>query len=483
MVKQQQKIYLFSAFLFVVTAYFSQGFYHCDEHAQVMEFAGMKLGLTEKANLAWEYGSEMRPAIQPFMVYVAHRFFGLFGIDSPFAIAFILRLFSAALSFLSIHLLLKAFLDKVEGEKLKLSFVLLSFLLWFSVYNSVRFSSENLAGRVFIIAFALFFIWKEGSRKQYFLVGALLGLSFLFRYQNMFLIAGFLAWMLFINKSKFTSLLILALGIVALFGVGVLIDRWFYDEWVLSIWKYFEENILNDKASGFGVAPWYYYFTKLFNQGIPPFSLLYIVPFILLLIYRPKNPVVWVVLPFLLVHMYIGHKELRFLFPLVGLLPLLAVQSGELINEKWKGLLQMKFFKVFTVLFWIQNGLFLCYISFSATESYIPMFEKIYTTYEQPAVLYYIEKNPYDRALDIHYYRRTNLRLQQIDNITDIHVSPDTLALFATFNDTDAVVMSEKNKLIYYNLSDDLKKYNVNNWVSRTLFWKVFEVKALPAKP
>ena len=477
MVKQQQKIYLFSAFLFVVTAYFSQGFYHCDEHAQVMEFAGMKLGLTEKANLAWEYGSEMRPAIQPFMVYVTHRFFGLFSIDNPFTIAFILRLFSAALSFLSIHLLLKAFLAKIEGEKLKLSFVLLSFLLWFSVYNSVRFSSENLAGRIFIIAFALFVIWKEGNKKQYFLTGMLLGLSFLFRYQNMFLIAGFLAWMLFVHKSKFSSLLILASGIVLVFCVGILIDRWFYDEWVLSIWKYFEENILNDKASDFGVSSWHYYFVKIFTEGIPPFSLLYIVPFLLLFIFCPKNPLVWIIFPFLAVHLYIGHKELRFLFPLVGFIPLLTVQAGELMNDKWKGLLQKKFFKVFVVLFWIQNGLFICFIAFKPAESYIAMFEKIYDTYEQPAVLYYIEKNPYDRALEIHYYRRKNLRIQKIDSISDIRLSPDTTVLFSTFNDKDVAVVGKNNELIYYNLSDDWKKYDFTHWVKRTLFWKVYEVK------
>lgn len=124
---QKKHIYTLAASLFILAVYFSQGFHHYDEHHQIMEFAGLKLGFTEKANLPWEYAAQMRPAIQPMMVFVAHKIFGLINIDSPFTISFLLRLFTAALSFLSIHLLIKAFIDTIQGDKLKLSFILLSF--------------------------------------------------------------------------------------------------------------------------------------------------------------------------------------------------------------------------------------------------------------------------------------------------------------------------------------------------------------------
>ena len=285
----KQKTYFFSAILFVVVAFFSQGFNQFDEHTQVMEFGGYKLGMVQEKNLSWEYASKMRPAIQPLMVYCTHKTMDLIGIDSPFSIAFILRLFTAFITFLSIHLLVKAFYDDIKGEKLKRSFVLLSFLLWFGVFHSVRFSSENMAGRLFVIAFALFFIWKEKTGKHYFMMGILLGFSFLFRYQNAFMIAGWLAWLLFINKSKFHNLLLSSLGIILVFSIGILIDRWFYGEWVLSTWKYFEENILLNKAAGFGVHPWYTYLFDIFTVGIPPFSLLYILPLFLLTIFKPKD--------------------------------------------------------------------------------------------------------------------------------------------------------------------------------------------------
>lgn len=464
----------------MVAAYYSQGFNQFDEHTQVMEFGGYKLGMTQEKNLSWEFASRMRPAIQPAMVYIAHKVLGVIGVDSPFTIAFLLRLFSAALSFLSIHLLIRAFYDNIKGEKLKLTFVALSFLLWFSVFNSVRFSSENLAGRLFVMAFALFFIWKNPNPKQYFLMGIILGLSFLFRYQNAFLMVGWLAWLLFINKSKFNHLLLTALGILMMFVLGIFIDKWFYGEWVLSTWKYFEENILLDKMSGFGIEPWYYYLVQIFNVGIPPFSLLYIVPFVLLMVYRWKDALVWTVLPFLLIHFYIGHKELRFLFPAIGLLPLVAVTAVEMVNDKWPGFFKNAVVKVFVFLFWVQNALFTLIVSVKAADAQVAMYKDLYNKYEEPLVVYYIKDNPYCRALDVYYYKRTNLSVREIQSLDEIKLLPDTTVLFATVKNEEGIVLEKNNEKIFSALPDWIKMFNVFNWVERTRFWKVYEIKNKP---
>ncbi len=473
----RKNIYIFSAILFVITAYFSQGFNQYDEHTQVMEFGGFKLGLVNESNLSWEYASKMRPAIQPAMVYGTHKILGVFGIDSPFDIAFFLRLFSAALSFLSIHLLIAAFYDRIKSEKLKLAFVALSFLLWFSVFNSVRFSSENMAGRTFVIAFALFFIWKNPSRLQYFFLGTMLGLSFLFRYQNAFLMVGWLAWLLFINKSKFIDLLLVGLGIFLMFGAGVLIDKWFYGEWVLSTWKYFEENILLDKMSGFGIDPWYYYIVQIFNVGIPPFSLFYIVPFIVLVIYRWKDALVWTILPFLLIHFYIGHKELRFLFPAVGFLPLVIVLVLEFVNGKWPSLMISKAFKLFVVLFWIQNMAFTLIVAFKSADAQVPLYKELYYKYDRPVILYYKEHNPYMRGMPVFYYRKDNVVLREIKSLDEIKTCADTTVLFATTNFEDGKLVRKTNELIYSGIPDWVKVFNVFNWVDRTPFWKVYEIR------
>jgi len=476
----KQKIYLFSAFLFVVVAYFSQGFNQFDEHTQVLEFGAYKLGMVEEKNLSWEFASQMRPAIQPLMVFCTHKLVAVFGVESPFTIAFILRLFTAFISFISIHLLIKAFYNDIKGENLKKSFILLSFFLWFGVFHSVRFSSENMAGRIFVIAFALFFIWKDKAAKHYFAMGILLGFSFLFRYQNAFMIVGWMAWLLFINKSKINELLLSVLGILLVFVFGILIDRWFYGEWVLSTWKYFEENILLNKAAGFGVHPWYTYFVEIFNVGIPPFSLVFILPLILLSVFRWKEALVWTVVPFFLVHCYIGHKELRFLYPALGLLPLMIVRSGEWFNEKWPALFQSKVSKILVLIFWIQNTIFLFIISFKNADAEVGLFEKVYNDYTMPTKMYYVRYNPYFRGMPVYYYRRNNFKLDSISSLHEINLSKDTVVLFATQDKNDQAILEKNNAVVYSAFPEWVKHFNVAGWVDRTRFWKVYELKNIP---
>jgi phosphatidylinositol glycan class B len=107
---QIDRLPILGALVLVVTAYFSTGFHHWDEHFQILEFAGYKLGITPAKDLPWEFAARIRPALQPLIVVLSHHLFGLFGSSDPFAITFFLRLLSAALSFTAIMLMLRAFL-------------------------------------------------------------------------------------------------------------------------------------------------------------------------------------------------------------------------------------------------------------------------------------------------------------------------------------------------------------------------------------
>src|SRR5664279_42547 len=193
-------IYILSIVTLIVTAFFSIGYYHFDEHFQILEFAGLKLNMTAAGNLPWEYVYKMRPAIQPAIVVLIFKLFHFVGMTNPFTIALILRLLSASVAFTAMYLIYIAYYKTLNDETLKIWFSMLSFFLWFMIFDSVRFSSENWSGSIFLIAFALLNI-KQFPNKSYLLIGMLLGLSFLFRYQTGFLIAGLILWHLFIKKS------------------------------------------------------------------------------------------------------------------------------------------------------------------------------------------------------------------------------------------------------------------------------------------
>ena len=82
----------------VAAACFNGGFLNADEHYQIIEFAQYKLGRQSLSALPWEFTAQIRPALQPWLVVVLIRLCRVFGVTTPFTIAFLLRLLSALLA-------------------------------------------------------------------------------------------------------------------------------------------------------------------------------------------------------------------------------------------------------------------------------------------------------------------------------------------------------------------------------------------------
>jgi hypothetical protein len=474
---KENHIYLLSILFLVITSIFSVGYHQFDEHFQILEFAGLKLGLTIPGNLPWEYHEQIRSSIQPTIAVLLYRLMNLIGLGNPFLVAFVLRLISAALSFVSMLLIYKVYRNKINNVVLQKWFLILSFLLWFAIYNDVRFSSENWSGTFFIIAFALVLLKKKAHFFYYLGIGALLGSSFLFRFQAGFLVAGFLLWIIFIDKERVTNIVYLIFGITFSVFLGLLIDKWFYGEWTFTAWNYLDQNILQNKASSFGIEPWWYYIETFFVQGIPPFSLLFILAILLFFIYKRKSPITWAVLPFLLVHFIIGHKEMRFLSPIIGLLPIMVIESIEITKDRFaKNLLANKPFLIFMKAFFIVNFLLLLFIAFQPADSNISLYHTIYKRYKSPAKLYYIENNPYHRVLDIQFYKRNNLKIIQKETMIDINTQSDTINLIVFNNHNIPKGFDMNSKLVYSSFPIWINKLNYNNLIDRLDIWYVYEI-------
>ena len=475
----RRKIYLISALVLVITAIFSAGYLHPDEHFQIIEFAGLKLHLTEKMNLPWEFHQQMRPAIQPFMVVVIFRFFSLFGTPDPFFVAFILRLLTALVSFLGMWSIYKVNEKEIGHDLLKKWFLFLSFFLWFVLFINVRFTSETWSGSVFLIAFAFLQHKQPRTRlRDYFLTGILLGLSFLFRYQSGILVLGMGLWLLLVRKAAIYRMLMLFSGIILVFFTGLMLDRWFYGEWTVTAWNYLQQNIIFDKVSGFGIQPWWFYIRSTFYEGIPPFSLVYIAAVLLFLTFKRKDILTWTLFPFLTIHFLIGHKEMRFLFPILGFLPLIIIQSTDLVRQKWvPGLLEFKAIKYLAKIFWGANLVMLLAIAVSPVDNEIRIFQTIYRNYPAPTTLYFIKEDPYRRALDIYFYKRKNLRIEKVDSVGQINIIPGRTSLFVVRTNPETEGLKLRKKLIYSSYPDWFKYFNFNHWIERTHLWYVYELE------
>jgi phosphatidylinositol glycan class B len=472
-----KQIYLLSACFLFLASVFSVGYFHPDEHFQILEFAGLKMNMTTADHLPWEYQCSMRPAIQPALVVLTFHAFNYLNIDSPFTIVFILRLFSAGISFLAMYLVYKAYIREIDDALLKKWFLHLSFLLWFIVYISVRFSSETWSGSLFLSGFALLHSSSFSKKYHYLLIGLLLGLSFLFRYQTGLLIAGLVLWELVIKKNIAGSLLLIT-GILILAGIGMLIDRWYYDKWIFTAWNYFDQNIiLNKAASGFGTEPWWYYFDKVFIKLIPPFSLVYILGFIIFFIFNRKDMLTWTVFPFLLIHFVLGHKELRFLFPVIGFLPVVIIKSAEIIKNKWKkNVLETHSVKLFVNVFWLVNLTAMMVVIFNPANIKIPLFKKLYDSYHSSATLYYMDENPYHMSLDVYFYKRSNLGIVKINSLNDVPLNKNLKQLFVTQDKSTILKAKLRTKQVYSTFPGWLKKFDFNNWFERYC-WYVYEIE------
>lgn len=167
---------------------------------------------------------------------------------------------------------------------------------------------------------------------RYVWLGLVIGLAILFRFQALLFAFGLLSWCCFVGKIKGKQFLLVITSIFLIISFGVVIDSWFYQKLTFSLYNYIEINVLKDAASFFGRFPWYYILLYIIKAPTYPIGLLLLSSFITVAIYNPKSIYVWCITPFLLIHILTPHKELRFLFPIANLSPViifLAIQFTE----------------------------------------------------------------------------------------------------------------------------------------------------------
>lgn len=477
-------------------AIFSAGYFQVDEHFQILEFAALKLGIAGEQDLAWEYREQLRPAIQPTLAYGLIKLFQAFSAESPFAQAMALRMVSALLSLGCMFCLLRAFAGEIRADFLKKWLLFFSLLIWFLPYLHARFSSENWAGLAFWSGFALLHLPPPGSgiAARYdgkeFLGGVLLGFSFIIRFQAGILIAGLGLWLIFIKKERYANLLAMGLGILAAVFIGVLADYWFYEEWTFTAWNYFRANILQDKVSQFGIQPWWHYFKEIFLKGVPPFSIFLILCPLFVWIYLPRHSLTWTTLPFTLLHFFIGHKEMRFLFPLANIFPLMLILSLQAIREdaRFQGLknLAQRWRKLVLRSFLALNTVLLLMVCFKPADMQIPLYQYIYEHYDADATeVLYSERNPFSRAVPLNFYKKKELKVRKIENPEELArylSNSGKTILFATQKfKSDPALAGLECQRVYQALPDFVKYLNLNNWMERTPLWTLYECRGTTA--
>ena len=480
------KKYIWAALpLFVVTAWFSVGYNHPDEHFQVLEFCFYKLGLVEAKDLPWEFAAQCRTSVHPFLAYCICKGLFTLGIFNPVWAAFLMRLMAGLLSWWVTAKLVVKLLPKFSTDLGKKLFVGCSFFLWFVPYLGVRFSAENLSASLFLLAVMWIVDLNENQGlKKYalpLLAGCVMGFVFFTRLQMAFAMVGLGIWMIFYQKTSLRNWVLLILGASVAVVASLAADHWMYGKWLFTPYLYFHTNIVQHVAEKWGVFPWYYYIVLFVQMAIPPISI--VLPFFFIRGLRKNLTDVFVLitLAFLAGHFAIGHKEMRFLYPLsFAFIYITALGLDNWLNGRVLTSLQLGVGK-FLVVF---NLLILTYRTFAPAQEAMLYFNYIYRHANvQPTRFVYWGRSPYGLSiLEANFYKNPSLQLVKTETIREfdsvVSHNPSGTELLYLSRSIIPEPETEDCRLqkVYCIYPDWLLRFNIGNWEDRSNIWTIYKI-------
>lgn len=470
--------------------FYNVGYFHPDEHFQILEFAAYLSGIVPSETLPWEFHHSMRPSFQPLIAYFVHQFSILvLGEHNPVIWTFLLRFLSAIFSIGVTFLFVKTF-EKEFPDNLKKWFWLLSFFTWFTVFLHVRFNSEAWSENFWLLG--VIYLWNSKNQfSKYFWAGIFLGLAFVCRYQLAFAILGILAWVLIFHQQKGKTFLALALGGGLIFILSTALDFWFYGKFVIAPYNYFYQNLILKKVSEFGREPWYYFFYELYRTKTFILNFIYLLAFIYFIIKNPKHLFVWTILPFIGIHLFISHKEFRFLFPIFGFLPFIFIKFWENINHHWVLPYSHQIIKIFFIVHLIPLSVTIT----QYLEPHIFVYEFVWKNYSihEPIIIYFKDTNI---DLPCYKYENHNPKTQCLSH--QVYLK-NTKIFPWHYCEGDTIVFNDKKfkrmLVVYYAFRDKknipkeyqrvysfypewlIQNFNINGWVNRTSFLEIYEYK------
>jgi GPI mannosyltransferase 3 len=303
----------------VSTAWVSDLYFWPDEHWQVLEFMGFKLGITPASELPWEFASRVRSWMQPFLYWLIAKPLLAAGLTDMFQVVFVLRLATGALSFTAIAAFARLFQSDLTRTDEKFAFARMLPFMGFLPYLAVRTASETAAMAFFTLGLVVAVkAARVGAWRSMAGAGALCALAFETRFQSALLTGGLLVWLILVMRARKELLGAFVAGGLAVVAAALVIDRWGYGVWTFPVWNYFDIVLWQGLAArASGAQPFFAFFYLLPANIFAPIAAFALIALIVACLRNPTHYVTWPVALFFLAHCFLfAHKEERFLFPL-----------------------------------------------------------------------------------------------------------------------------------------------------------------------
>lgn len=473
--KIYRRWYLVTVFCVLSSAFFATGYHHPDEYMQVIEFANYKLGGIPRSDMPWEFHEKMRPWLLPSVFYSLSQAGFTLGFENPFFTMNLFRLMWGLLGLIASVLIGQIIYERATNENSQRWGVGAAFLLFYLPWMYTRGSAESVGGIFLVFSLASVLMFRQPPQNVtrnswlWVLSGFLIGLAFHARYHIGVMIPVIWVWMLFVEKTSFRCLFSHMSGLLMALALGLGLDWWGYEEFVLTPYNYFYQNIVLNKAAQWGTRPfWFYPF--LIQENIMPVVTVLLTIFFGISIFRmPTNLIVMISTVFFLVHSLVGHKEMRFLFPIAILAPVFVsiARNSKFLSWFWERL-NLKIIISLNVIALILASLW-------PSRAELLLQKKIWQ--QNASTLVYEQRNPYLLGGNpVMWTRPDRIKiLSRAQFESDLPVSPFEY-LYTTDQAWNLSPDSVKNCELKWRLFPSwIGSFNFNQWLERTGDWALYK--------
>jgi phosphatidylinositol glycan class B len=441
--KKLQFILILGFFVQVIFCITSVGFFHPDQHFQIIEFSSYQLKQPNAATEVWELAKNIRPTVQVYIFSAFKICCEFVAVNNPFNQLAILRVIQGILFWVVFNAITFYYCKNKSTRTLIIALLLLNFS-WFLPYSRTIFSSEMISAIIFFPAIIFYhqrYTLNKTNAYNSIFIGILLAFSFFLRFQIAFAMVGFAAWILLFEKKIKLSFYLLVGFLIGVF-INVYLDYIFYEKLVFTPYLYFKINILEGKAASFGEKSFTYYIGVLIGIiGAPVISIILLYHYLKTSIQKFKHPIVLSTLLFIVGHCLVGHKEERFIFTIINMIPIILTLNDNAFsyfstNFKWKKIIKP------IAIFSIGLNCILLLLFFINPYSQTIQFAKKISTYfnNKPIKMYCYLRTPLqtESHLPLTFYANgmQNIEFVNINNIDSITKSTvGSIWLSSTFND------------------------------------------------
>ena len=206
----------------------------------------------------------------------------------------------------------------------------------------------------------------------------------------------------------------------------------------------------------------------------------------------PRHILTWATLPFCLFHSAIGHKELRFLFPIMlpatlAIIAAYAPVPGDALQPKWLRAIWDRRLGWIAKAIYGLNFLMLAANCLSNKQPNLELQQLIYDRYPQGVRLYIVGPDagsPYDypKIGRMFFYRPPNLTIRRVNDYVQLGSSlADVLGPALVLSDrlSDApeqAAAAPQAQLIYRTYPSWVERCNYFHWLERSKHYSLYAV-------